>query len=47
MPTDTMKQLLKQMEHHMKEAIEAAKREFATIRTGRANPSILDRVLVE
>jgi ribosome recycling factor len=47
MPEDPTKDLLKKMEERMKEAVEAAKREFATIRTGRATPAILDRVLVE
>jgi ribosome recycling factor len=45
--SEPTKDILKGMEDLMKEAIEAAKREFATIRTGRANPSLLDRVLVE
>ncbi|CAN5517688.1 ribosome recycling factor [soil metagenome] len=34
-------------EHRMQGALESVKREFGTIRTGRANPSILDRVEVE
>jgi ribosome recycling factor len=34
-------------EHRMQGAVEAIKREFSTIRTGRANPAILDRVEVE
>ncbi len=34
-------------ERKMKGAVEAVKREFATIRTGRANPALLDRVEVE
>ncbi len=34
-------------EQRMQGALEAVKREFGTIRTGRANPSILDRVEVE
>lgn len=41
------KALLKQTEDHMKATIEATKREFSVIRTGRANPTILDRVMVE
>jgi ribosome recycling factor len=45
--SEPTKETLKTMEDHMKEAIEAAKRDFAIIRTGRANPSILDRVMVE
>lgn len=34
-------------ERRMQGALEAVRREFATIRTGRANPAILDRVEVE
>lgn len=34
-------------ERRMQGALEAVKREFGTIRTGRANPSILDRIEVE
>ena len=42
-----LKDVLKETESHMKGAIEATKREFLAIRTGRANPGILDRVTVE
>lgn len=34
-------------ERRMKGALEAVRREFATIRTGRANPALLDRIEVE
>ncbi len=34
-------------ESHMQKAVEATKRAFNTIRTGRANTSLLDRVMVE
>lgn len=34
-------------ESHMKKAVEATQRDFNTIRTGRANTSLLDRVIVE
>lgn len=34
-------------EQRMQGALESVKREFGTIRTGRANPSILDRIEVE
>ena len=34
-------------ERRMQGAVESVRREFGTIRTGRANPSILDRVEVE
>jgi ribosome recycling factor len=42
-----IKDLIIETENHMKGAIEAAKRELATVRTGRANAGILDRVMVE
>lgn len=35
------------VEDHMKKAVEATQRSFNTIRTGRANASLLDRVMVE
>ncbi len=47
MPTDAVNQLMKDMDHRMLEAIDAVKREFNAIRTGRANPAILDRIRVE
>lgn len=34
-------------EDHMKKAVEATQRSFNTIRTGRANASLLDRITVE
>jgi ribosome recycling factor len=34
-------------ESHMKKAVESTQRSFNTIRTGRANASLLDRVMVE
>ncbi|MBV9454868.1 MAG: ribosome recycling factor [Rubrobacter sp.] len=34
-------------EHRMRGALDSVRREFSTIRTGRANPSLLDRVEVE
>jgi ribosome recycling factor len=36
-----------EVEDHMKKAIEATQRSFNTIRTGRANSSLLDKVTVE
>jgi ribosome recycling factor len=39
--------VLKDAEIHMKKAIEALHRELLTIRTGRANPSMVERVMVE
>lgn len=38
---------LSEIESHMKKAIEAAQRSFNTIRTGRANASLLDRIMVD
>jgi len=38
---------LADVEDHMQKAVEATQRSFNTIRTGRANTSILDRVQVE
>lgn len=38
---------LAEVEGHMKKTVEATQRSFNTIRTGRANASLLDRVMVE
>ncbi|NET36267.1 MAG: ribosome recycling factor [Cyanothece sp. SIO1E1] len=38
---------LADIESHMHKAVEATQRAFNTIRTGRANPSLLDRVTIE
>ncbi|HEX4835638.1 MAG TPA: ribosome recycling factor [bacterium] len=32
---------------HMQKAVEAAKREFASVRTGRASPALLERVTID
>jgi ribosome recycling factor len=40
-------QLYKDLEGRMKKAVEATQGEFAAIRTGRANASLLDHVVVE
>lgn len=42
-----VKEVLNETESHMKGAIEATKREFQAVRTSRANPAILERVVVE
>jgi ribosome recycling factor len=42
-----IKDILKETEGHMKGTIEATKHEFQGVRTGRANPGLLDRVMVE
>ena len=38
---------LADVESHMQKAVEATQRNFNTIRTGRANATLLDRVMVE
>lgn len=38
---------LADVEDHMQKAVESTQRSFNTIRTGRANPSLLDRISVE
>ena len=38
---------LAEVENHMKKTIEATQRSFNTIRTGRANVSLLDRIMVD
>ncbi len=42
-----MNDVLADAKAHMQKAIEAARREFGSIRTGRANASLLERVMVE
>ena len=37
----------KEIESSMRKSVEAVQRNFNTIRTGRANPSLLDRITVE
>lgn len=39
--------VLKEAEDRMLKAVEALKREYATIRAGRANPNMLDKITVE
>ena len=39
--------ILMEYEDHMTKTIEVMKKEFAAIRTGRANPAILDRIHIE
>ncbi|MEX0267859.1 ribosome recycling factor [Leptolyngbyaceae cyanobacterium UHCC 1019] len=38
---------LAEVEDHMQKAVESTQRSFNTIRTGRANPSLLDRISIE
>lgn len=42
-----MDQVIRQTKEKMKRSLEAADREFGTVRTGRATPALLDRVTVE
>ncbi len=39
--------MLMEIEEHMQKTIEALEREFAAVRTGRANPALLDHVNVD
>ncbi len=39
--------ILLEVEERMEKSIEALKRDFNSIRTGRANPSLLDRIAIE
>jgi len=39
--------LIRETSHHMKQSVEATSNEFAAVRTGRANPALLDRINVE
>ncbi|MCI8361430.1 MAG: ribosome recycling factor [Clostridiales bacterium] len=42
-----MDQLLKKTEERMEKSLQALDREFGSVRAGRANPSILDKVVVD
>ena len=42
-----MKDLLKNTEERMDKSVNALNREFGTVRAGRANPSVLDKVTVD
>lgn len=44
---DSIPSVLKEAEEKMKSALQATRRELASIRTGRANPSLLDRITVD
>lgn len=43
----TIAELAKEAEHKMQKSIEATRHEFATLRTGRATPALLDGIQVE
>lgn len=38
--------ILIELEDHMSKTVEVLRREFATVRTGRANPALLDRIFI-
>lgn len=40
------KELIKEAENNMKKTIEVVKKEFASLRAGRATPALLDKILV-
>ena len=42
-----MEEMIKELERKMKTSIEVLKQDFQKVRTGRANPAILDNVTVE
>jgi ribosome recycling factor len=42
-----MDRLIARMRSHMEKSIEAMERDFATVRTGRASPALLDHVTVD
>lgn len=42
-----MEELINELERKMQNAIEVLKKEFQKVRTGRANPAILDNVMVD
>lgn len=44
---DSVQAVLKDGEEKMQNAVQAARRELASIRTGRANPSLLDRITID
>jgi len=39
-------EILKDVEHRMKRAVEVAQEDFQTLRTGRGNPALLDHIMV-
>lgn len=44
---EQVRELLQEAEDRMKQAVQATRRELASIRTGRANPALLDRITVD
>ena len=45
--SEAIEELFLYGEEKMEKAITQMKREFASVRTGRANPAVLDKVVVE
>src|SRR5690625_6434955 len=45
--SDQVQAVLNDAEGKMQQAVQAARRELASIRTGRANPSLLDRITID
>ncbi len=43
----TLEEIAAEAEHKMRSSIESCKNEFATLRTGRANPQLLDKITVD
>jgi ribosome recycling factor len=46
-PQDTLDEILKSAEHRMATAVEVLSRDLQTVRTGRASPTLLDRIQVD
>jgi len=44
---DEVQAVLSETESKMQQAVQAARRDLAAIRTGRANPALLDRITVD
>ena len=42
-----MKEIFKKTESKMKKTIDALNSEYASIRVGRANPAVLDKIMVD
>lgn len=40
-------EILQDVEHRMKKAVEAAREDFQTLRTGRANPGLVEHIVVD
>jgi ribosome recycling factor len=45
--SELIDELLKDARERMKKAVEASQHEFATVRTGRASPALLERIVVD